>query len=134
MLASASFDKTICLFKINDATVMQVINTTNTVKTSLKFSLNQTAIFLGDEKFPTGMASYSSVMPLTQTHYGTLYFDQGWIISMTTGSRVCWVPPEHYGTIATTANGAVVQTHQGDLILLDFSAMHTSHGKMTVVV
>lgn len=123
ILASASFDKSICIFMVNDGSVLKILHPLNTTKRPLQFSLDQTFLFLGEEQFATEITPSSMPSSIRKSRYSSLYFKNAWIMSLATQKRITWVPQEFYGRIMATNTGAVIQTGQKDLLFLDFSAL-----------
>jgi WD40 repeat protein len=125
ILASVSSDKTIRLSDVTTGAILKILKLDFAVESGISFSADQQFIKAGSHCVPTELTSLNS-SPTNLPNYQQFaynYMKNGWIISVVTQQRVCWIPQAYWGLLVSTAKGVALGTSAGTIIILDFTKM-----------
>jgi WD40 repeat protein len=123
ILASGSSDKTIRLSDVTTGATLNILKLDFAVERGIYFSADQQFINTGSycasteltplDPSPTNLANYQQ--------FAYHYLENGWIISIISQQRICWIPQAYRGLLVATAKGVALGTSAGTTIILDFT-------------
>jgi WD40 repeat protein len=122
ILASGSFDA-IQLSDVVSGAVLKTINVDSRLGYHIYFSADQQFIVAGSYCIATELAVLRA-QPKNDFDYqcsASHYLKNGWIIACSSQQRICWIPQAYWGSLVSTANGAMLGTSNGTIIILDFT-------------
>jgi WD40 repeat protein len=125
-VASVGYDGQVHLWDIVSGAILKDFNSSLVGSSSfdcIRFSQDQQYITIGPHCFATGLPGLgqesSTIMDMQQ--FPIHYLDGGWVMTISGKHHICWIPQSERGLLVSTANGIVLGTPSGKIIILDFS-------------
>jgi WD40 repeat protein len=123
ILASGSSDKTIRLSDVTTGAILNILKLNFAVEKDIYFSADQQFITTGSyctpaeltplDPGPTNLPNYQQ--------FAYHYLKNGWIISIISQQKICWIPQAYWGLLVSSAKGVALGTSAGTIIILDFT-------------
>ena len=126
IIASASHDGFVRLWDVvNGVTVnMLKLALVHHSLGHIKFSQDQQYITLGSHCLPTALPILAAGDTVDMQQFPAYYIDSGWVLSMNSQHRICWIPPADRGLVVSTENGVAINASSG-IIILNFTSVNT---------